>query len=291
MRNAITKNSITNELSAPNVADIADKVRELVIVSGDYSRFTEAQKQNLLLNICNLLGLNPLTRPFEFINLNGKVVLYATKNASEQLRKINAVSIYELETKELKGVFLVTAKAQDKTGRQDIGTGAVNVEGLKGDALANALMKAETKAKRRVTLSISGLGFLDESELETIPNASKVTPLKEVSPTFHAESKTQQIENKPQDPRRTKFTFIDPQTGIVDEIGLEKVYEYLDGKIKNFEIDSSLYSEWRSQNFDMCVDATTILKGLDREDMPHSIAQGNDLVSRLRALTNQVTKK
>jgi hypothetical protein len=30
-------------------------------------------------------------------------------------------------------------------------------------------MKAETKSKRRVVLSICGLGFLDESELDTIP--------------------------------------------------------------------------------------------------------------------------
>ena len=32
-------------------------------------------------------------------------------------------------------------------------------------------MKAETKAKRRVTLSICGLGMLDETEVETIPGA------------------------------------------------------------------------------------------------------------------------
>jgi hypothetical protein len=46
--------------------------------------------------------------------------------------------------------------------------------GLKGDALANALMKAETKSKRRVTLSICGLGMLDETEVDTIPDARKV---------------------------------------------------------------------------------------------------------------------
>jgi hypothetical protein len=45
---------------------------------------------------------------------------------------------------------------------------------LKGDALANALMKPETKAKRRVTLSIAGLGWLDETELETIRDARLV---------------------------------------------------------------------------------------------------------------------
>lgn len=35
-------------------------------------------------------------------------------------------------------------------------------------------MKAETKAKRRFTLSISGLGFLDESEIESVPGAQIV---------------------------------------------------------------------------------------------------------------------
>ncbi|MDQ3831524.1 MAG: hypothetical protein M3361_19940 [Candidatus Tectomicrobia bacterium] len=53
--------------------------------------------------------------------------------------------------------------------REDESTGAVSVGNLRGDALANALMKCETKAKRRVTLSIAGLGWLDETEIETIP--------------------------------------------------------------------------------------------------------------------------
>ena len=46
---------------------------------------------------------------------------------------------------------------------------------MNGEALANAYMKAETKAKRRVTLSICGLGMLDETEVETIPDAKQVT--------------------------------------------------------------------------------------------------------------------
>jgi hypothetical protein len=33
------------------------------------------------------------------------------------------------------------------------------------------MMKAHTKAKRRVTLSICGLSFVDESEIEAIPTA------------------------------------------------------------------------------------------------------------------------
>jgi hypothetical protein len=37
-------------------------------------------------------------------------------------------------------------------------------------------MKAETKAKRRVTLSIVGLGWTDESELPGVPRAEIVAP-------------------------------------------------------------------------------------------------------------------
>jgi len=52
--------------------------------------------------------------------------------------------------------------------------GATSLAGLRGDNLANAFMRAETKAKRRVTLSICGLGFTDESEVDSIPGAQRV---------------------------------------------------------------------------------------------------------------------
>ena len=125
---------------------------------------------------CQTLGLNPVTQPFAFIKLNGKEVLYAKKDATEQLRKINGVSVETMEGKTVADVYIVTVKVKDKDGRTDIATGAVNIATLKGDALANATMKAETKAKRRATLSICGLGILDESELETIPAAEKQIP-------------------------------------------------------------------------------------------------------------------
>jgi hypothetical protein len=127
--------------------------------------------------VCESIGLNPFTKPFEYIRLNGKEVLYAKKDAAEQLRKNNNISI-EIKSRETVGdVYIVVASARDQEGRTDESLGAINLTGLKGDALANAFMKAETKAKRRVTLSISGLGFLDESEIETIKDAVKVEPL------------------------------------------------------------------------------------------------------------------
>jgi len=147
---------------------------EAVIAKGDLAQLTPQERVNYYRATCESLGLNPLTKPFEYITLNGKVTLYARKDAADQLRKAQGVSIVKLEREKMDGLYVVTATAQDANGRQDSAIGAVNIEGLKGDALANAMMKAETKAKRRVTLSICGLGWTDESEIESIPNAQAV---------------------------------------------------------------------------------------------------------------------
>lgn len=142
-------------------------------VMGDLSKFTPQERLVYLNKVCESLGLNPLTKPFEYITLNGKLTLYARKDATEQLRKIHNVSFGESSEKVIEGVLIVKAIASLPDGRTDSDIGAVTISGLKGDALANAYMKAHTKAKRRVTLSICGLGMLDETELETIPAATK----------------------------------------------------------------------------------------------------------------------
>lgn len=148
---------------------------ESAVIVGDLSKLTPEQRVNHYLAVCKSTGLNPLTKPFDYINLSGKLVLYAKKDCTDQLRKSNKVSITKLERETINGVYVVTAYAEDNQGRTDSSIGAVNIENLKGDALANAMMKAETKAKRRVTLSICGLGWLDETEIETIPDAKPVT--------------------------------------------------------------------------------------------------------------------
>ncbi|HZC02050.1 MAG TPA: hypothetical protein VE844_12020, partial [Gammaproteobacteria bacterium] len=124
----------------------------------------------------------PLTKPFEYLTLNGKLRLYALRDCADQLRRLHGISIYIANRERLNDIYIVTARAKDRQGREDESTGAVTVGHLKGDALANALMKAETKAKRRVTLSIAGLGWLDETELETIPQGQPVAAAQKESP-------------------------------------------------------------------------------------------------------------
>ncbi len=154
---------------------------EHALVMGDLSRLTPDQRLSYYNQICQSLDLNPLTKPFAYITLNGKLVLYALKDCTEQLRSKRGVSVTIAAREVVEDCYIVTARASlpapvgtAQPGRQDESIGAVSIGGLKGEARANAMMKAETKAKRRVTLSICGLGMLDETEVETIPTAGYV---------------------------------------------------------------------------------------------------------------------
>lgn len=160
---------MTTEISRTNGGKA--EAYELALIGDDLSKLSTEERLAYNRAKCESLGLNELTNPFKYINLNGKLVHYATRDCSEQLRKINSVSLEIVSREKIGDLYVVTARATDKTGRRDESTGVVTLGGLKGDQLANALMKAETKAKRRVTLSICGLGCLDESEIETVAGA------------------------------------------------------------------------------------------------------------------------
>src|SRR5258708_36969808 len=111
----------------------------------------------------------------------GKVTLYARRDATDQLRQLHKVSIEIAAREVVEDCYVVTARATTPI-RQDESIGVVNIAGLKGDVRANAMMKAETKAKRRVTLSICGLGMLAETEVDSIQGAG-ITPSDGVADT------------------------------------------------------------------------------------------------------------
>lgn len=145
-----------------------------LILQGDLSKLSAGDKVRYYNGYCERMGLDPFTKPFDILRLNGKEVLYCTRSGTQQLNKLHKVShlITSRDTNAEAGVYIVTSKASLPDGRCTESIGAVNIAGLKGEAYANAIMKAETKAKRRATLDLLGLGVLDESEAETIPNAS-----------------------------------------------------------------------------------------------------------------------
>lgn len=147
---------------------------EKVLMQGDLGKLDAGQRLAYYGSVCQSLGLNPLTRPFEYISLNGKLTLYAKKECTEQLRMKYDVSVTIVSREVAEGCYVVTARATMPHGRSDESIGAVSIEGLKGEARSNAMMRAETKAKRRVTLSICGLAFLDDSERDSVPGAAVI---------------------------------------------------------------------------------------------------------------------
>lgn len=157
-----------NDLTVSKNVDSA--IMESVLLGGDLSKLTPEQRVSYYRHVCESVGLNPLTKPFDYMTLNGKLTLYAKKDATDQLRNINGVSIDDVDIVENDTQFLVKVKGHDKTGRTDVEIGVVAKKDMQGN-LGNVQMKAVTKAKRRLTLSLCGLGWLDETEVETIRDA------------------------------------------------------------------------------------------------------------------------
>jgi hypothetical protein len=66
---------------------------EKVLLRGDLKELSASERLLYYRAVCDSLGLNPLTRPFEYITLRGKLTLYAKRECTEQLRRIHNVSI------------------------------------------------------------------------------------------------------------------------------------------------------------------------------------------------------
>lgn len=169
---------------------------EKVVLGGDLSVLSPSERMHYYAAVCRSVGLNPLTRPFEYLSLRDdkggdKLVLYARRDATDQLRASRGVTIIDVQREVIDDIAVVTVTAQDEAGRRDVAIGAVPLVTENGEwkqtstgkryfatdgsvsrlgpvARANAFMKAETKGKRRVTLSLCGLGMLDESEIEAV---------------------------------------------------------------------------------------------------------------------------
>ena len=153
------------------ISNDAAKVVESLVLRGDLSGLNPQQRARHYVRVCESLGLNPDAQPFAYLRLNGKEILYATRGATDQLAAIHRITreiIDGPKVIDLAGTKLVmcVAKATHPNGRTETSVATVPMMDPQ-----NVLMKAETKAKRRVTMSILGLALLDEMELETIPAA------------------------------------------------------------------------------------------------------------------------
>ena len=151
---------------------------EKVILNQDLSSLTGEQRVNFYYQVCDQYGLDPFTRPFEFIKMNNKLVLYATKSCASALQELKSISVEIVKQEQFQDVWIVTVRgtrANEKAADGRViaeNVGITPIKGLSGDALSNSIMKAVTKAQRRLILQMCGLGQTDETELQSIANVS-----------------------------------------------------------------------------------------------------------------------
>lgn len=158
---------------------LSQEVVNSIILNGDLSKLTETQLAAYYVHRCRMIGLDPSTKPFDLLKLQGKLTLYANKSCAANLRALNKISTMILEEREWNDLLLIRVRAWYPDGRQHEDEGFASLTGLGGDALGNARLKALTKGTRRAILHLCGLGELDESEVESIPGAKKQSAIQE----------------------------------------------------------------------------------------------------------------
>lgn len=148
------------------------------IINGDLSGLTASQRQRRYRECCEAAGLDPRSRPLEYLRLDNRLMLYAKASAADQLisnRKLT-VEIVDRRLDPGLGIFEVRCRVKFPDGQHVEDFAALDVGGQQEERLCQSLMKTITRAKRRAVLSACGLAMLDESELASIPDAVRVDP-------------------------------------------------------------------------------------------------------------------
>jgi hypothetical protein len=146
---------------------VTDRMESLIAM-GDLSKLNEQERIIWYRVRCEAAGLDWRTNPFQYITLNGKLVLYPKLEALQQIADKKGVSTIITDRQILGDAFVVTCRASDPTGRAADSMGAVFVKGLVGEAYCNALLKSESKARRRAIMALCGLGGTDDEAAQEI---------------------------------------------------------------------------------------------------------------------------
>jgi hypothetical protein len=150
-----------------------EAIEAKVSVSGGDLRILEPHERvRYYRHLCAKLGLDPTFAPIQFVELDGKLRPYITRAGAEMLRAKHGVSTAILKSEIQGNLFIVLVRATTPDGRTEESVAVADLRDKRGNDLGNACLFAETKAKRRATLSLLGLGyFLDETEVLSIQGA------------------------------------------------------------------------------------------------------------------------
>ena len=150
--------------------NLSEELLAKIVQSGDLAMLSESDRLIYYFNYCRQLGLNPLSRPFDYIQEKGKISLYPNAQAASQLRDKRNVSTRILKEECLLNGEIYSVLVEARIGdRIEQATGKVSLVGLDGKGLdgrskANAMKKAETQARRLATLAIVGLDSVGDED-------------------------------------------------------------------------------------------------------------------------------
>lgn len=173
----------------------ADIVQRL-IEKNDVAELTTEQRNAYYRWRCERLGVDPAAMPFEYLELDGRMVLYPRAALADQLRELRGITC-RIVSKGFEGdLYVVTVIAIDKDHREHENVGVVSVveparikewSGPKGnrtfrwidnpragqmlppDMIANCMKRAVSQAMRRATFGLCGLGGESREDIADVP--------------------------------------------------------------------------------------------------------------------------
>ena len=213
------------------LAQLPNDVVTSIVLNNNLSGLTKEQQVQYVSYRCHKAGLDVAGHPFDLItNKDGKTVIYANKEAAAQLNQLRSLSPVVSKEEFLMGetIYKVTYKVTEN-GRSTEDCGAVGLvkikKGVQGqpdearkmspDEVADAIMKAHTKAKRRAILTHCGIGTNDADEpLIVVDTDQRKEEIKEAAATVKDVEKpipstpTQEVKQedaKPEKPKPLKW--------------------------------------------------------------------------------------
>ena len=211
---------------------------ETLVLHGDLSKMTQEQRIQYYKLVCERVGLDPYQKPFDLINLSGKLTLYANKTCTAQLTSIRGLRVAIVAREVIGDQYVVTARCETPTGSYSEDIGAVTIGGMRGDAASNAMKKAATQAKRRAILSACGLGMLDEEEVVQVQGAERIElpPIKPANTPEQDEAISQWLAAIDAATGPEELTAIVMQIKSVDEGIKAPIREYVARRAKELDL-------------------------------------------------------
>ena len=181
--------STDSQSLAPAVlnAEALGRIAEAVFIKNDLSGLNAKDRVNYARSVCDKLGLDFLTKPFDFLvdEKSGVVSLYPNKECASQLRHKYGITIKITDRQVNDHLCLITAQATMPNGRCDEAIGAVAMEkelgewksssqgkkyfvpngefrSLSPEARANAIMRAECVPLNSEILTRAGWRTYDQ---------------------------------------------------------------------------------------------------------------------------------